>query len=88
MNKNCSVGVSAVAQPVKNPTSIHGMQVQSLASHSMLRIWHRCELWCNLAAVSLIGPLAWELPYTTKCGPKMTKKRKKKRKEKRISITY
>ena len=54
------------------------MQVQSLFSPSGLRIWHchscsvgcRCALdlmlpwlWCRLAAVAQIRPLAWELPY-------------------------
>ena len=54
-------------------------QVESLASLSGLRIWlcpelwyigHRCGsdlmllwLWHRLAAVSLLGPLAWEPPY-------------------------
>ena len=51
------------------------MQVQSLASLSGLRVRRCCELWCRsqaclrpgiavagrrLAAIALIGPLAWE----------------------------
>ena len=55
------------------------MQVQSLALLSGSRIWCCHELWYRLqmqssdlallwlwrrlAAVALIGPLAWELPY-------------------------
>ena len=27
-------------------------------------------LWCKPVAVALIPPLAWELPYAPKCGPK------------------
>ena len=37
-------------------------------------------LWCSLAAVALIGPLAWELPYATGVALK-SKKRKEGRKE-------
>ena len=37
--------------------------VQSLASLSGLRIWCCHELCCRLAAVALIGSLAWEPPY-------------------------
>ena len=39
------------------------MRVPSLASHCGLKIWCCCELGCRLAAVALIWPLAWELPY-------------------------
>ena len=54
------------------------MQVQSLASLSVSEIqrcpelWCRPQmqlspsllrLWCRPAAVALIGPLTWELPY-------------------------
>ena len=46
-------------------------------------------LWCRLAAVALIGPLAWELPYAAGVALKkkkaqknflMQKKKKKKKK--------
>ena len=37
-------------------------QVWSLALLSGLRIWRFSELWCRLAAVALIRPLAWKLP--------------------------
>ena len=54
------------------------MQVRSLASFGGLRIWHCCELccrsktwlvpklmwlWCRLAVIAPIRPLAWEPPY-------------------------
>ena len=37
-------------------------------------------LWCRLAAVALIGPLAWELPYAVGMALKSKKKKKKKKK--------
>ena len=67
------------------------MQVPSLASPGGLRIWRCHELWCGsktgsdgellwlwgrLAAVALIGPLAWELPYATGAALKSIKKKK------------
>ena len=39
-------------------------------------------LWCRLAAVAPIGPLAWEPPYAT--GAAKEKEKKKKKKKKRI----
>ena len=54
------------------------MWVRSLALLSGLKIWGCCELWCTCrrgsdlmwlwcrpAAVALIQPLAWELPYAS-----------------------
>ena len=59
---------------------------QSLALFWGLRIWCGHELWgrsqmqlwlwCKPAAVALIGPLAWELPYAL--GVALKEKRKKK----------
>ena len=59
-----------------------------------LRIWHCGEhgvgprhgsdlalLRRRLAAVALIGPLAWELPYAAGAALKSTKKKKKKKKK-------
>ena len=37
-------------------------------------------LWCRPAAVALIRPLAWELPYATGTALKSKKKKKKKKK--------
>ena len=70
------------------------MQVQSLAPLSRLMIW-RCHklhcrlqggldptlllLWCRLARVAIIRPLAWEFPYTTPATLKKAKKKKCKR---------
>ena len=36
-------------------------------------------LWCRLAAVALIRPLAWEPPYATGVALKRPKKKKKKK---------
>ena len=36
---------------------------------ALLLLWHR------LAAIALIQPLAWELPYCHGCGPKKQKKK-------------
>ena len=41
------------------------------------------RLWCRLAAVAPIQPLAWEFPYATGCGPKNQKERNRKEKKKR-----
>ena len=69
------------------------LPVRSLASLSGLRIQcchgvgHRCGsdlalLWllCRPAAIALIQPLAWEIPYAMSAALK-SKKKKKKRKE-------
>ena len=71
--------------------------VQSLALLSGLRIWHCHELWyrsqvwlvscvllwlwCRLAALAPIGPLAWEPPYTA--GVALKRQKEKRKKEKR-----
>ena len=52
------------------------MWVWSLASISGLRIQRCCELWCRLAAVAPIWPLAWEAAYAAVV---TLKKKKKKR---------
>ena len=36
-------------------------------------------LWCRPAAVALIQPLAWEVPYAIGGGPRKQKKKKKKK---------
>ena len=41
-------------------------------------------LWCRSAAVALIGPLAWELPYTMRAALKKAKIRKKFKKGKNL----
>ena len=51
------------------------LRVQSLASHSGLRIWRCCELWCRGAAIAPIKPLAWELPYAACAALKQTNKK-------------
>ena len=51
---------------------------------------HRCSsdppllrLWCRTAAVALVRPLAWELPYAVGADLEKKKKRKRKRKKKK-----
>ena len=56
--------------------------VPFLASLSGTRIQCCCELWCRLAAVTLIGPLAWELPYAADAALKGKKQGKRKNKRK------
>ena len=74
-----------------------GLQVGSLASLSGLRIQHCHELWCKscrrgldpvlfwlwcrLAAIALIRPLAWEPPYAVGAALKTKKKKVGKMKE-------
>ena len=41
-------------------------------------------LWCRLAAVALIRPLAWESPYAMDAALKKKKQDKKKKKKKRL----
>ena len=50
------------------------MQVWSLASLSGSGIQHCRELWCRLAAVAPIQPLAWEVPYAAGVTLKKPKK--------------
>ena len=54
-----------------------------------LDIGHRCGLdsmllwlWCSLAAVALIRPLAWEPPYAMGAALKKKKRKKEKKKKK------
>ena len=71
------------------------LQVRCLAPLSGLRIWHCCELWCRvqmwlwlwcrLAAVALMRPLAWEPPYTVAAALKKQKQQQKKPSGVRIS---
>ena len=70
------------------------LRAQSLASLSGLRIWpccergigHRCGsdpalpwLWCRLAAIAPIRPLAWEPPYATSMSLKSKNRNKNKK---------
>ena len=74
-------GVPIVAQWLISPTSIHRMQVQSLASLSGLRIWRCGELWCRPAATAPIQSLVWELPYAAGAALKQQKTKEKKKKK-------
>ena len=50
----------------------------------VLLLW----LWHRLAAVALIQPLIWELPYAPGCGPKKQKKRKVFERESNSSVSF
>ena len=41
-----------------------------------VKLW----LWCRLAAMAPIGPLAWEPPYAMRAAQEMAKRQKKKKK--------
>ena len=66
-------GVSILAQWVKNPTSIHedvgsiaascGIGHRSGSDPTLLWLW--LWLWHRLAAIALLWPQAWELPYVS-----------------------
>ena len=68
------VGVLFVAQQLMNPSRIQEDAVRSLAWLSGLRIGCCCELWCRLAAIAPIQPLAWELLYAVGVALKSIKK--------------
>ena len=54
-------------------------------------VGHRCGLhlvWLWLAAVTLIRPLAWELPDGTGAALKKKKERKGKKKKETTSLIY
>ena len=67
-----------MAQSVKNPTRIH----EDAHSISDLNQWAKdlvlLWLWHRPAAVALIQPLAWDLPYAVGAALKKKKRRKRK----------
>ena len=62
-------------------------QVQSLASLSGLRVWHRREVWCRLADAGL-SSLAWELPYAAGAALKRQKQKEKRKRCQALSQLY
>ena len=72
-----------VAQWVMTPTRIHDDVGSIPASLSGLQIQHCRKLWCRPLAVTLIQPLAQELPYAMGMTQKDQKKKKKRKEEKK-----
>ena len=62
------------------------MQVGSMASLSGLRILHCHDLQYRLAAIALIPPLTWELPYAKGVALKGPKKKKLEPKVKLLGL--
>ena len=75
----------------KTKTCILGLLAQWVKGSSVAMscgIGHRCHsdpmwLWRRLAAVALIWPLAWELPYVADAALKKKKKNKEKEERKK-----
>ena len=87
-HQKLNLGVAIMAQQKPIRLASIRTQVPSLASLSGLRIQHCCELrcrsqtrlrslvawlWCRLAAIALIHPLAWEPPYAAGVAPNKDK---------------
>ena len=71
------MGIPTVAQWVKNPISIHEDTGSIPAFPHWVEDLALPWLWCRLAAVALIQPLAWELPHATCVALKRKKKERK-----------
>jgi len=79
--RNLESGDPVVVQWKRIRLGTMRLQVQSLAVLSGLRIQHCRELRCRPAAIALIQPLAWELPYATSVALKSKNKTNKQKKE-------
>ena len=71
-----NLGVPFVAQQKEIWLGTMRLRDWSLASLSGLRIQRCSELWCRLATVAPIRPLAWESPYAMGVAIKSKKKKK------------
>ena len=77
MVKKLNFGAPFIAQQLRNPIRIHEdvNLIPGLAQwvKDPALLW----LWCRPAAVALILPLAWDLPYAVGVAIKSKKKKKK-----------
>ena len=82
-NKKTRIWISHFGSVVMNPTSIH----EDTGSIPGLVQWVKDPellwLWCRLAAVAPIRPLAWEPPYAAAAALKSKTKKKKKKERKK-----
>ena len=64
--------IPGLAQWVKDPVLSQAFGVGLRCGSDLVLLW----LWCMLAAVAPIQPLAWELPYAAGAAQEMAKKAK------------